>query len=594
MTVGNGNVAAGARRWLGRADGIEGWSTPAQRRLGVLWAGFTLVCTTAVSTQVHTRTQYLVAVILLCFLVSLLPGIWACGRAVRHAPALHRPSYVVLYAAMIATLVGGSGLLVWVFTGWGWVQWVAFPIAAAICGTYLCGMAMIVRRCSGNRALSVDIVEIVAAVVAVMAPLMVLWLPTVLGAEDRTFALIAATVVVTTLACSYWVAMQWARRGLEGGPMLAAASAAATVIGSAAGALNVAEGVTGYTLQATPAIGLTALATTAYLLIPLYAPTNMPEGLNRLAPQAQVRGGWLPIVVPLVGLVALAVATIVSADEHPWAVPFAFAVVLVLSLLAGLRQIAALSETRRLYRQVEASAEERHLLLAQLLARSVDDRRNVASHLHQQAVAAYMSVTSFAAATGRSQQGVAGTSAIIGGDLKDRAESLRELMQSLRPLDQEPRPGVGLLASIRAYVDTLYGDTPTPELTVALPDDLTVDWVVESVLLQIVQEALLNIHHHSRATAVEITVTAEPPVFELRITDNGRGFDPAAMVPAIGIATMQAVAGVLDGRVTIESEPGAGTTVVARLGAPPNDPAPTQEAPAPGTSPRLRLVPPAS
>jgi len=470
----------------------------------------------------------------------------------------------------------------------------AVPVAVAICGTYVCGMAMIVRRCSGYRALSVDVVEILAAVVTAIAPLVVLWLPAVIDAEDRTFALIAATVLVATLACAYWVAMQWTRRGL-GGLVLATASMAATFIGTGAGALNVAEGVTGYTLPAAPVIGLTALTTSAYLLIPLHAPTTMPEGLNRLAPQAQVRGGWVPIVVPLAGLVGTVTATAFVADERPWTVPFAFGVVLVLTLLAAVRQIAALGETRRLYRQVEASADDRHRLLAQLLTRSVDDRRNVASQLHQQAIAAYMSVTSFAAATERAGPGATGASAgaLIGGDLKDRADSLRELMQSLRPLEQERRPGAGLLAAIRAYLDTIYGDTPAPALRVAIPDDLALDWVAESVLLQVVQEALLNAHRHSQAGEVTITITAVDPTVELRISDDELGFDPVTTPAAAGIATMHAAAGALDGQVTVESTPGGGTTVVATLG-PLGDPGPAAE-PEPSstaTSPRLRVVPP--
>jgi hypothetical protein len=55
---------------------------------------------------------------------------------------------------------------------------------------------------------------------------------------------------------------------------------------------------------------------------------------------------------------------------------------------------------------------------------------------------------------------------------------------------------------------------------------------------------------------------------------------------------MRAAAGVLDGLVTVDSQPGEGTTVVARLGAPPEDPDDAGRARPAGPPPRLRLVPP--
>jgi signal transduction histidine kinase len=573
---------AGARQWLSRPDGVESWSTPLQRRLGLIWVAFTVPLTAAIGLFVHTRTGYALLLYGLAFGAYVRPAFYVMWQAQRHAPPGHRPAYQVMYASLLMTAGGGVSMVIWAVTGSALIEAIAVPYGAVAAGCHVCGLVMIVRRCSGARALSVDLIESLAVVTAVMAPLVVLWLPAVMGSESRSFTLVSVEVLVATLICTYWVAAQLARQGLRG-PVLGASSIAAAGLGAVAAALNVAYMASDYTLWTPVVIAPTALAASGYLLIPLYALNTMPEGLNRLAPQAQVRGGWLPIVVPLVGLVALVGATAAVAGERPWVVPFAFGVVLLLALLAAVRQIAALGETRRLYRQVEASAGDRHRLLAQLLARSVDDRRNVASHLHEQAVAAYVSFTSFAVAADHPRPGIVGASARLGDDLKQRAEALRELTQSLRPLDRERRPGAGLVAAVQAYLDTIYHDAPAPALTVAIPDDLDLDWVAESVLLQIVQEALLNVHKHSDASSVAITLTAAGPTIELRITDDGHGFDPAVTHAAAGIATMQTAATAIDGGVTVQSQPGAGTTVVARFGA---------ATPEPDAPPHLRLVPP--
>jgi hypothetical protein len=63
---------------------------------------------------------------------------------------------------------------------------------------------MLVRSRSGRRALTVDVVEAVAAVVALTAPLVVLWGPAAVGAEAAWFTVPAALTLVFTVAGIYW------------------------------------------------------------------------------------------------------------------------------------------------------------------------------------------------------------------------------------------------------------------------------------------------------------------------------------------------------------------------------------------------------
>ncbi|MBX7550748.1 sensor histidine kinase [Streptomyces sp. NPDC004232] len=93
---------------------------------------------------------------------------------------------------------------------------------------------------------------------------------------------------------------------------------------------------------------------------------------------------------------------------------------------------------------------------------------------------------------------------------------------------------------------------------------------VSATLLRIAQEALSNAARHAGATRVGVTLSFMGDEVTLDIRDDGTGFDPAA-VPArsraggFGLDGMRARAERIAGALTVESEPGHGTAVSARV-----------------------------
>ncbi|MFR0357098.1 sensor histidine kinase [Streptomyces sediminimaris] len=93
---------------------------------------------------------------------------------------------------------------------------------------------------------------------------------------------------------------------------------------------------------------------------------------------------------------------------------------------------------------------------------------------------------------------------------------------------------------------------------------------VSATLLRIVQEALSNAARHARATRVGVTLSFLGEEVILDIRDDGTGFDPRA-VPArtsaggFGLDGMRARAERIAGSLTVESEPGQGTALSARV-----------------------------
>ncbi|MFB0559292.1 MAG: GAF domain-containing protein [Dehalococcoidales bacterium] len=93
----------------------------------------------------------------------------------------------------------------------------------------------------------------------------------------------------------------------------------------------------------------------------------------------------------------------------------------------------------------------------------------------------------------------------------------------------------------------------------------------EVTLFRIAQEALRNVWKHSEASRAWVAVEFGDDKTILTITDNGKGFElperieDLASVGKLGLAGMQERAQLIGGRLTLQSEPGKGTTVTVEV-----------------------------
>lgn len=93
---------------------------------------------------------------------------------------------------------------------------------------------------------------------------------------------------------------------------------------------------------------------------------------------------------------------------------------------------------------------------------------------------------------------------------------------------------------------------------------------VAATLLRITQEALSNAARHARAGRVGVTLSFLGDEVILDIRDDGRGFDPLAVpertgTGGFGLDGMRVRAERIAGTLTVESEPGQGTALSARV-----------------------------
>ena len=100
---------------------------------------------------------------------------------------------------------------------------------------------------------------------------------------------------------------------------------------------------------------------------------------------------------------------------------------------------------------------------------------------------------------------------------------------------------------------------------IAAIDDLVPDSAYIHIY-RIVQECLNNIVKHSKATQAEVVVTLAGRRLEIRVTDNGTGFDEKPVAASsngdgFGLMGIRERARILGGAVAIRSSAGQGTSV---------------------------------
>lgn len=87
----------------------------------------------------------------------------------------------------------------------------------------------------------------------------------------------------------------------------------------------------------------------------------------------------------------------------------------------------------------------------------------------------------------------------------------------------------------------------------------------ELIIFRIVQESLHNIIKHAGASSILVTVKNADGTMELCISDNGKGFDPAAVEEmkgaGMGLRNMPNRARLINAGFSLESKPGKGTEI---------------------------------
>ena len=193
------------------------------------------------------------------------------------------------------------------------------------------------------------------------------------------------------------------------------------------------------------------------------------------------------------------------------------------------------------------------------------ERRRLARELHDETGQALTSMLLGLASVERAE--TAEEARIAAGELR---ELVVETLQNVRRLAVELRPSAlddfGLEPALRRLGQTVKeGGALDVQVETRLGAERLLP-EVETAVYRIVQEALTNVVKHAAAERVSIVVTRMPQRLIVMIEDDGSGFDPGAGPgEGLGLLGMRERVQLLDGLLTIEAQPGSGTTLVAEL-----------------------------
>ncbi|MBA3806645.1 MAG: sensor histidine kinase [Acidobacteria bacterium] len=165
--------------------------------------------------------------------------------------------------------------------------------------------------------------------------------------------------------------------------------------------------------------------------------------------------------------------------------------------------------------------------------------------------------------------------------MTDRLQQLQDLSERIardvhgisRDLRSSELEDFGVQTALTSYVENWserHGIVVDFQST-GFEDDERLAPHVETTLYRIVQEALTNVLKHAEAQRVSVILEYSGGDALAIIEDDGKGFDAEAVIKTpvakrrLGLLGMQERVALVGGTLEIESSPGAGTTIVARI-----------------------------
>jgi PAS domain S-box-containing protein len=209
--------------------------------------------------------------------------------------------------------------------------------------------------------------------------------------------------------------------------------------------------------------------------------------------------------------------------------------------------------------------QDRRRLLADLVKAQEDERRRIATEIHDDPVQAMTAVGMRLESLRRRLNGPGEAEAVdeVAGTVQETVARLRRLLFELRPpgLDRER-----LAAALKTQLERLRDETG---VRFELDDQMLQEQPLESrtVLYRIAQEALANVRKHAEATAIHVTLADREEGALLRIRDDGVGFDLDTVGEErsghLGLVSMRERAEMAGGWFRVAGSGGRGTIVEA-------------------------------
>jgi PAS domain S-box-containing protein len=217
----------------------------------------------------------------------------------------------------------------------------------------------------------------------------------------------------------------------------------------------------------------------------------------------------------------------------------------------------------------QAAEAERQGLLRRLATAQEDERRLISRNLHDQMgqllTALGLGLKALEAATPDPAPSRPHLNRLR--ELTDRiGREFHQLALDLRPTALDD---LGLQTALATYAEAWSERSGVAvDFQSTMPDTGRLHESAETALYRVVQEALTNVLRHAGARQVSLVLQWSSGQAAVVVEDDGLGFDaesPTASAGRLGLLGMRERVGLVGGTLTIESAPGRGTTVIARV-----------------------------
>lgn len=226
-------------------------------------------------------------------------------------------------------------------------------------------------------------------------------------------------------------------------------------------------------------------------------------------------------------------------------------------------QLAQLIPAVRLARRIQEHQATRTALLRCAIEASDQERRQIASELHDEVIQNLSGLAyALESEERRGPPSMGGVFTYARTMLQNNVRLLRAMTTKLYPPDLED---LGLKASLMRL------ETPLVErgiaFTVEIPDELVLDRDQTVLAYRVAREALVNATRHSSAAWVEVRIQQSGRWTQITVSDDGVGFDADEALPEghFGLRILGDTVRQAGGSLEIRSTPGTGTAVVATL-----------------------------
>ncbi|MBD3225733.1 MAG: PAS domain S-box protein [Caldithrix sp.] len=235
--------------------------------------------------------------------------------------------------------------------------------------------------------------------------------------------------------------------------------------------------------------------------------------------------------------------------------------------------IRDITERKRYIREIERSRSQLQSLAAHLQTIREEERANIARELHDELgqilTALKMDLSMLGEDIEESDQMNARK---VIRELQDMEELVGSTIKNIRKLITELRPealdNLGLISALRWHCEELNNKSNIHIEFKTDLDELEMDRERAIAIYRIAQEALTNVNRHSKARRATVRFRLpKKEMVELRVADDGVGIpeEKHFQNQHFGLIGMRERVQAFKGRLTIDSNGGSGTTIIAQI-----------------------------